>query len=193
MTTLTDSQRDWIAEQRVFFVASAPLTADGHVNCSPKGLDTFRVLDAATVGWLDLTGSGAETLAHIQENGRVVVMFCAFDGPPQILRLHGRGEVVYPGSGAFETWRPRFPEMGAVRSIQLVHIQRIARSCGFGVPLMEYRGERPDLPEWAERKGAEGAAAYQQRKNLRSIDGLPGVPAAPDAPDTPEAPDAPAG
>src|SRR3954453_24072455 len=145
---LDEHQREWIAARELFFVATAPLAADGRVNCSPKGpMGTFRVLDDHTVAYLDMVGSGAETVAHLRENGRIVVMFCAFEGPPRILRLHGRGEVVFAEDPSFDELMasldfdsPSIDE--ARRSIVVVHVTRIADSCGYGVPLMSYEGER---------------------------------------------------
>jgi pyridoxamine 5'-phosphate oxidase-like protein len=182
---IDDHWRDWIGRQPLFFVGSAPLGEDGHVNVSPKGPGgTLRVLDEHTVAYLDVIGSGAETIAHIRENGRIVVMFCAFEGPPRILRLHGRGEVVLAGDPRFEDLLARceFDEMGppeARRAVILVHVQRIADSCGYGVPLMSYEGERPHHDAWAQKKlrggGAEALLDYQRQKNAASLDGLPAV------------------
>src|SRR5829696_5948363 len=146
---IEDHQKDWIARQALFFVGSAPLAADGHVNVSPKGpIGSLKVLDDHTVAYLDVVGSGAETIAHIRENGRVVVMLCAFDGPPRILRLHGTGEVVLAGEPRFaevmERWGfEPFEVPQSHRAVIVVHVDRVADSCGYGVPLMEYAGERP--------------------------------------------------
>jgi hypothetical protein len=175
----------WIAEQPLFFVASAPLAADGHVNVSPKGpIGTLRVLDEHTVAYLDLVGSGAETVAHVRENGRIVIMFCAFQGPPRIVRLHGRGEVVPAEDDRFarllaehEFFEPTVRE--ARRSLVLVHLSRVSDSCGYGVPLMSVDGERPHMEAWAQKKlrvgGGEALRAYQRQKNAESIDGLPAI------------------
>jgi hypothetical protein len=177
--------RDWIARQPLFFVGSAPLAGDGHVNVSPKGPGgSLRVLDDRTVAYLDVVGSGAETIAHLRENGRIVVMFCAFEGPPKILRLHGRGEVVVPGDARFDELLTRFDfdELGppeARRAIVVVHVSRIADSCGYGVPLLSYEGERPHHDAWAQKKlrtrGHEALDVYQREKNSYSLDGLPAV------------------
>lgn len=152
----------WIGRQHLFFVASAP-TAGGHVNVSPKGpIETLRVVDARTIEYVDHVGSGAETAAHLRENGRICVMLCAFDGPPRIVRLHGRGEVVAaddPGGG--------------VRGLIRVHVDRIADSCGYGVPLLEYVGARPQREAWLARKGEAGIRDYVATENAQSIDGLP--------------------
>ncbi|HEX6456900.1 MAG TPA: pyridoxamine 5'-phosphate oxidase family protein [Solirubrobacterales bacterium] len=181
---IDEHQREWIAQQPLFFVGSAPLDGEGHVNVSPKGpIGTLRVLDDHTVAYLDMVGSGAETVAHLRENGRIVVMLCAFEGPPRILRLHGRGEVIPAGD-------PRFGELyeragfeaphdveAARRAIILVDVTRVADSCGYGVPLMSYQGERPHMEAWAEKKLRVGGEAeiesYVAAKNAESIDGLP--------------------
>ena len=165
----------FLSRQRLFFVATAPLGADGHLNLSPKGLDTFRILDPTTVAWLDLTGSGIETLAHLRENGRIVILFCAFEGPPKIVRLHGRGTAVTPDEPAFPDLLGAFPRYEGVRSIVRVALDRISDSCGYGVPEHRYAGERSQLGDWARRKGPDGIARYQEEHNARSIDGLPGL------------------
>jgi hypothetical protein len=172
---ITPALRDWIEAQRVYFVATAPLSADGHVNCSPKGLDTLRILGPREVAYLDLTGSGAETIAHLRENGRIVIMLCALDGPPRIVRLHGRGNVVVPGSADWPRLRAQFPGQPGDRAIVHIELTRISDSCGFGVPLYEFVEDRAALPQWCERKGPDGLARYQRDKNARSIDGLPAV------------------
>jgi len=164
---------DFIRRQHVFFVATAPLAADGHLNLSPKGLDGFAVVGPREVAYLDLTGSGVETIAHVRENGRIVMMFCAFEGPPKIVRLYGEGEALEPSHPDFATLRPRFPVLPGVRSIIRVRVTRIADSCGYGVPRYAYEGERTQLVEWAERKGEDGVSAYRDANNARSIDGLP--------------------
>ena len=167
--------RDFIAAQHVFFVATAPSGDSGHVNLSPKGLDTFRILDARTVAYLDLTGSGVETISHVRQNGRITLMFCALDGPPLIVRLYGKGEVIAPAHTEFATLAPLFPALAGPRAVIRVALDRITDSCGYGVPLYRHHGPRRQLGDWAERKGAEGIAAYQRDKNARSIDGLPGL------------------
>ncbi|MCU0975609.1 MAG: pyridoxamine 5'-phosphate oxidase family protein [Steroidobacteraceae bacterium] len=172
---ITPDLKDWIERQRVFFVATAPLAADGHVNCSPKGLDTLRILGPREVAYLDLTGSGAETIAHLRENGRIVVMFCALEGPPRIVRLHGRGSVVLPDAPEWARLRAGFPEQLGDRAIIRIKLVRISDSCGFGVPLYEFVDEREALPQWCEKKGTEGLARYQRDKNAQSIDGLPSL------------------
>ena len=168
-----DLQR-WLKKQKVFFVATAPLAREGHINCSPKGGDTFRILNEREVAYLDLTGSGIETVAHIQENGRIVIMFCAFEGPPQIVRLHGHAEVVYPSHRDFPALRALFPDYPGVRGIIRVTINRIGDSCGYAVPYMSFEGERDALDKWAEKKGPDGLQEYRQQKNRVSIDGVEG-------------------
>jgi len=169
----------WIAAQPMFFVGTAPSAAQGHVNVSPKGpIGTLRVLDDHTVAYLDLIGSGAETIAHLRENGRIVVMFCAFSGPPRILRLYGRGAVLEPGAVEF----PDAPELPLQmrRAVISVSVERIADSCGYGVPLMSYEGERANSRRWAQGKLAKGGPqaldAYTAAHNAQSIDGLPALP-----------------
>ncbi|MCC6830026.1 MAG: pyridoxamine 5'-phosphate oxidase family protein [Thermoleophilia bacterium] len=157
----------------MFFVATAPLEAGGHVNLSPKGLDTFRVVDAHRVAYLDLTGSGNETSAHLAQNGRITVMFCAFEGPPDILRLFGRGRAVLPGDDGWDDLRARFPDLPGVRQIIEVTVDRVQTSCGFAVPLYTPAGDRDQLTRWADTKGPDGIRAYQERNNGTSIDGLP--------------------
>ena len=168
----------WIAAQPMFFVATAPSGADGHVNVSPKGpIGTLRLLDERTVAYLDLVGSGAETVAHLRDNGRIVLMFCAFAGPPRILRLHGHGEVLDAGAVAFPD-APELPEQ-MHRTVIRTSIERIADSCGYGVPLMDFVGERENTRRWAQGKLAKGGPdaieAYKAEKNTLSIDGLPAL------------------
>jgi pyridoxamine 5'-phosphate oxidase-like protein len=172
---IDEDLRDFIAQQRVFFVASAPLAADGHVNLSPKGLDSLRILGPREVAYLDLTGSGIETVAHVRENGRLTLMFCAFEGRPRILRLQGRARVVEPENDEWNRLLDFFPSYASSRSIIVLNVERLADSCGYGVPLYEYAGERSQLVAWADRKGTTGIADYKAQKNSRSIDGLPGL------------------
>lgn len=172
---IDDAARLFIEAQKIFFVASAPLDAAGHVNVSPKGLDTFRILGPTTVAYLDFNGSGVETIAHLKENGRIVLMFCAFQGPPNIFRLYGHGRVVEAHEAEFSALVNPFPNHENARSIIVVEITRVTDSCGYGVPLFKYEGEREQLHAWARHRGAEGLKAYRQEKNRRSVDGLPGV------------------
>lgn len=172
---ITEELRAFIEAQHLYFVATAPLSQEGHVNLSPKGLDSFRVLSSTRVAYLDLTGSGNETSAHLLENGRITFMFCALSGPPRILRLYGTGRVALPGSAEWDELRPRFglPQLGE-RQIVHADIDRVQTSCGFGVPRFEYTGDREQLTLWAEQKEKkEGLAHYREKKNLQSIDGLP--------------------
>jgi len=172
---ITAEIAEFLGEQRLFFVATAPLAAAGRVNLSPRGLDSFRVLDAWTVAWLDLTGSGVETISHLRENGRIVLMFCAFEGPPRIVRLHGRGEALLPGSDEYASLRPRFSDLPGERAIVRVRVDRVATSCGYGVPRFRYEGEREQLGDWCAKKGPEGLAVYRAERNAASLDGLPGL------------------
>jgi hypothetical protein len=159
----------------MFFVATAPSGAEEHINLSPKGLDTFRILDGQTVAYLDLTGSGIETVAHLRDNGRITIMFCAFDGSPNILRLYGRGEAIQPGDGDFDRLCALFPRFESVRTVIRVRLTRIADSCGYGLPQYRFEGERSQLTDWASRKGPDGLQRYRAEKNRASIDGLPGL------------------
>jgi Pyridoxamine 5'-phosphate oxidase len=182
---IDDHWRDWIARQSMFFVGTAPLDRDGHVNVSPKGpIGSLQVIDDNTVAYLDVVGSGVETIAHLRENGRIVVMLCAFQGPPRILRLHGRGEVVLAGDPRFDDLYARFdfdsPSIDeARRSIVVVHVTRVADSCGYGVPLMAYEGERPHHAKSSAKRIrvlGEGYDAFVRERNAESIDGLPALP-----------------
>jgi Pyridoxamine 5'-phosphate oxidase len=173
--SINDEWSDWISAQPVFFVATTTSGPDTHVNVSPRGLDTFRVLGPNRVAWLDLTGSGVETIAHLRADGRITLMFCSFGDLPDILRLYGHGRVLEPGDDRFEELRPRFPDMSGERAIIDVSVHRVASSCGFGVPRMDYVGPRDKLLVSAERKGPEKMAEYRKLKNARSIDGLPGL------------------
>lgn len=172
--SITPELRLWLLEQKIFFVATAPLAPEGHLNCSPKGGDTFRVLNDREVAYLDLTGSGIETAAHIQQNGRIVLMFCAFSGPPRIVRLHGRGQVLYPQHPDFARLHCHFPDHPGVRTIIRISLDRVSESCGHGVPLMDFVARRDLIEKWCTTKGPEGLAAYRSAKNRTSIDGLPG-------------------
>lgn len=176
---ISEAQRAFIAEQKMFFVATAPAGAGGHVNLSPKGHDTLRVLDATHAAYLDLTGSGAETIAHLRENGRITFMFCAFQGPPKILRLYGRGEVLLPSHADYPALLSMFTAVPGARSIIRVTITRVSDSCGYSVPRYAYRGEREQLQKWAAHKGEPGLTDYKRTKNRLSIDGLPALPVDP--------------
>ncbi len=173
---------EWMSNQSVFFVSTAPLDPQGSVNCSPKGnRDEFAVLNERTVAFLDQTGSGVETIAHLRENGRIVIMLCAFAGPPRIVRLHGTGRVVLADDPDFEALAARFAGgagMG-VRSVIVVDVRRVSDSCGYGVPLMTLEGHRPTMDQWSSRKGREGIREYWAEKNVASIDGLSGIEPSP--------------
>jgi Pyridoxamine 5'-phosphate oxidase len=173
----------WLDRQRMFFVATAPRDG-GHVNCSPKGSDCFRVLEPRRVAYLDFTGSGIETIAHLKDNGRIVLMFCAFEGPPKIVRLHGKGKIIQRGEVEFEALLSLFGtldelQLASVRSIVIVDLDRISDSCGYSVPLMHYEGERTQMAAWTKnrlrQRGADALAAYRYEQNLTSIDGLLGL------------------
>ncbi|MGO9308347.1 MAG: pyridoxamine 5'-phosphate oxidase family protein [Spirochaetia bacterium] len=173
--SLNIALREWITQQKVFFVGTAPLAADGLVNCSPKGLDTFRVVSEREVAYLDLTGSGVETIAHLRENGRIVIMFCSFDTNPRILRLHGTGHVCLASSAEFDAYRPLFGEFAGVRSIIKIEVKRIADACGYGVPEYTFKADRDTLVRQLEQQGEQEVLDYQKSQNARSVEGLPGL------------------
>ncbi|HTW60000.1 MAG TPA: pyridoxamine 5'-phosphate oxidase family protein [Terriglobales bacterium] len=175
LSEIDDHLREFILAQPMFFVATAPLASEAHLNLSPKGLDSLRMLGPKKVAYLDVTGSGVETIAHLKENGRIVLMFCAFQGPPKILRLHGHGRAIEPGNPEFARMSAHFPAYESARSIIVVDVTRIADSCGYGVPLMKFEGVRQQHFAWAQKKGADGLKAYRAEKNRRSIDGLEGL------------------
>lgn len=174
-TEIDDSLRAFVQRQHVFFVATAPASVDGHVNCSPKGLDSLRILGPTTVAYLDYAGSGAETIAHVRENGRIVIMLCAFEGAPKIVRFHGKGEVLTPDHSDFGELLKLFVPNPGVRSIIRVEVDRISDSCGYGVPRLEFKEERAQLSLWAEKKGESGLETYKREKNSFSIDGIPAL------------------
>ena len=165
--------RAFLERQHVFFVATAPTDPAGHVNVSPKGIGgTFAVIDDSTVAYLDITASGAETIAHLRDNGRITLMFCAFDGPPNVVRLHGHGRFVTVYDDGFADLLTLFDEHRGARAVVIVDVERVSDSCGYGVPLLTHVGERDLLPEYMERKGEAGQVEYRRRKNTVSIDGL---------------------
>ncbi len=187
---IDDRLAEWIGRQRLFFVGTAPSGDSGHVNVSPKGpIESLRVLDPRTVAYLDLVGSGAETIAHLRQNGRIVIMLCAFEGPPRIVRLYGQGTVVVRGQPEFDQVAAgfRIPDdvesRASRRSVVRVDVERIADSCGYGVPLMDFRGLRPQQAAWVANKlahgGQEALAAYVTENNAESLDGLPAVETTP--------------
>jgi hypothetical protein len=165
---------DFLRAQRVFFVGTAPADG-GHVNVSPKGLESFAIVGPRAVAYLDLTGSGVETIAHLRENGRITFLFCAFEGPPRLVRLYGHGRVVPADAPGFATLASRFPSYASARAVIEVTLDRIADSCGYGVPRYRYEGERSQLLDWAAKKGPDGVVAYRAERNAESIDGLPGL------------------
>jgi hypothetical protein len=165
--------KEFIEEQHIFFVATAPLSADGRINLSPKGLDCFRVLNENKVAYMDLISSGNETSAHTRENGRITFMFTSFKGSPNILRLYGNGFAVLPSSPQWEKYAPHLTIYPSTRQIIVADIDLVQTSCGFGVPLFEYSGERDMHFTWAEKKGEEGLQEYIRQNNFRSLDGLP--------------------
>lgn len=162
----------FIRQQHIFFVGSAPLSEEGHVNLSPKGHDSLRILSANRVAYLDMTGSGNETSAHIDENGRVTVMFCSFDGAPNILRLYGTGTVVLPGTPEWTALYPLFTPLPGARQIIDINVHKVQSSCGYSIPFMSYTGERDTLQRWSVQQGEEGLKKYWQEKNAKSIDGM---------------------
>jgi len=170
---ISEKLQDFIEEQHVFFVATAPLSAEGHVNLSPKGMDCLRVLSSNRVAYIDLIGSGNETSAHLQENGRITFMFCAFKGSPDIVRLYGSGRTILPADAEWAELNTLFPEYINARQIITAEIDRVQTSCGYAVPLMDFVRDRDTLTQWAEAKGADGLIQYQCEKNAVSVDGLP--------------------
>jgi hypothetical protein len=172
---IDDSLRSWINQQHMFFVSTAPLAEDGMLNCSPKGYDCFRVLNDREVAYLDLTGSGIETVAHLKENGRIVFLFCSFDQTPRIVRLHGKGVVHERGTPEFEALLAHFVPYPGMRSIIRAVLTRISDSCGYGVPRFEYLGDRKTLVDYWENKGEAENETYRQTRNAMSLDGMPGI------------------
>jgi len=171
--SIADHHKEIIESQHLFFVSTAPLKAEGHINLSPKGLDSFRILSPSRVAYMDIVGSGNETSAHILENGRITFMFCAFGGPPNILRLYGKGYTVLPADAEWPELTSHFTLLPSTRQIIVADIFKVHTSCGFGVPYYEYTGERDHAHKWAEKKGADGLEEYKKEKNLVSLDGLP--------------------
>ena len=172
---LDDKLIRFIEAQKLFFVATAPLSAEGHINLSPKGYDAFKVIDETTVAYLDLGGSGIETQAHVQENGRITIMFCAFEGAANILRLYGQGEAIDVGNPRFPEMLAQFPGFDRARAVIVIKIDRISDSCGWGVPFYEFKGERDQLTRYIDNKSVDEWTETHFQKNAESIDGLPGV------------------
>jgi hypothetical protein len=172
---IDDTLQAWIAQQPMWFVATAPIASEGRINVSPRGHDSFSVLDRHRVAWVDYTGSGVETVAHLRENGRICVMFCSFDSRPRVVRLHGRGTVHLQGEPAYDEVIARHPEHPSTRAVVVVDVDRVSDSCGYGVPQMELVGERDLLRLHAQRKGPDGLVEYRAKNNATSIDGLAGL------------------
>lgn len=173
--SIDDQLAEWIRQQQLFFVATAPLGQSGLINCSPKGGDSFRIINATEVAYQDYTGSGVETIAHLRENGRIVVMFCAFEGSPRIVRLHGRGAVITVEQPQFSELAGLFPPNPGTRAIIHIDVGRVSGSCGNAVPFYEFIGPRDTLDKWARDKGEDKLREYRNERNSRSIDGLPGL------------------
>ena len=173
--TLDERMRRFILSQKIFFVASAPRADDGFVNVSPKGMGGLSILDGQTIAYLDYTGSGIESIAHIKENGRFVMMFCSFDEKPMILRLHGRGQVIEKSDPEWAVLRPQFSATRMARAIIKLSIQRIADSCGWGVPMFTYAGQRDQYDRYADQLDDDGLRRAQVKSNLTSLNGLPGL------------------
>lgn len=172
---IDENLKAWIGQHPMWFVATAPLSAQGHVNMSPRGLDSFSILGPNRVAWVDFTGSGVETIAHLRENGRICLMFNSFDQRPRIVRLHGHGTVHVPGDQIFDEVVALHPKNLGTRAVIEVEVTRISDSCGWGVPQMELTGERDTMDLWAQKKGEAGLNEYRGQKNSLSIDGLPGL------------------
>lgn len=171
--SMSGQHEEFIKAQHLFFVSTAPLSTEGHINLSPKGLDSFRIFSSTRVAYMDIVGSGNETSAHILENGRITFMFCAFGGPPNILRLYGKGYAVLPGDPEWAGLSSYFTLLPSTRQIIVADIFKVQTSCGFGVPYYEYTGERDHSHKWAEKKGFDGLEEYKKEKNRISVDGLP--------------------
>jgi hypothetical protein len=174
-TEINEQVQNWISRQHIFFVATAPLSGDGLINCSPKGLDCFRVLGPREIGYVDTGGSGIETVAHLKENGRIVIMMCAFEGPPKIFRFYGKGTPLEPHEEMFAETLARFPQPPAARNIILIDVERIIDSCGYGVPLYQFEKDRDSLSNYFARLSDEEIVAYRAHRNKVSLDGLPGL------------------
>jgi hypothetical protein len=174
-TQIDQRIQKWMARQHVFFVSTAPSASDGLVNCSPKGLDCLRVLGPRTLAYADTGGSGIETLAHLRDNGRITLMMCAFDGPPMIYRFYGKGYAVEPHDDGFDELLEQFPPMPATRNIICIEVERIIDSCGYGVPLYEFKSHRDSLSNYFSKQSEEEILAYRRNRNAQSLDGLPGL------------------
>ncbi len=171
--SIQPAHKAFAEKQHIFFVSTAPLSGDGRINLSPKGLDSFRILSENRVAYMDLISSGNETSAHTLENGRITFMFCSFEGPPNILRFYGKGFAVLPDTEGWDLYAPHFTIYPSTRQIIVADIDMVQTSCGYGIPLYDYVAERTIHFDWAEKKGREGMLEYSQQNNLVSIDGLP--------------------
>lgn len=171
--SISPAHQEFIKQQHIFFVASAPLSAEGHINLSPKGMDAFRVLGNNKIGYMDVISSGNETSAHTLENGRITIMFCSFDKTPNILRLYGKGFAVLPNSADWDLYAPHFTIYPSTRQIIVADIHLVQTSCGFGIPMFDFMSERDIHFKWAEQEGAKGLQKYIKINNLKSLDGLP--------------------
>lgn len=167
---LNEDHREFISTQKMFFVGTA--VQEGRVNISPKGMDTFKVVDSNKIVWMNLTGSGNETAAHLIKNNRMTIMFCAFEGKPLILRLYGTAKVFHPRDKEYQHYNSLFVNIPGARQIIEMNIDLVQNSCGFGVPLMTYKEDRSILTDWAKTKGDEGLKTYWSDKNTKSIDGF---------------------
>ena len=174
-TEISDRLQEWINQQQVFFVATAPLSADGLINCSPKGLDSLSILGPRTIAYVDVGGSGIETVAHLKENGRIVIMICAFDGPPKIFRFYGTGSVIESHCDRFADLLADFPAQPSARNIIEVSVDRIIDSCGYGVPLYDFKKHRDSFDNYYASKSEAEVAEYRKNRNATSLDGLPGL------------------
>ena len=174
-TEIDERIQAWIGRQRMFFVATAPADPEGLVNLSPKGLDSLRILGPTVIAYADTGGSGIETVAHLKDNGRITLMMCAFEGPPKIFRFYGRGEVIEPHDPEFEELLARFPKMPAARNIVRIKVGRIIDSCGYGVPVYDFRKQRESLVNYFDRQSGEDIVEYRRKNNSVSLDGLPGL------------------
>ena len=172
-TEIDERLQDWISRQKMFFVATAPSAADGLINCSPKGLDCLRVLGPHEIAYVDTGGSGIETVAHLKDNGRIVLMLCAFEGPPKIFRFYGRGKAIEPHEAGFEEVLAKFPPMPAARNIIRIEIERIIDSCGYGVPLYEFKQQRDSLENYLADKTESFLRDYRRERNASSLDARP--------------------
>ncbi|MEO1243545.1 MAG: pyridoxamine 5'-phosphate oxidase family protein [Pseudomonadota bacterium] len=172
---LNDQHIEFIRKQKLFFVATAPLSPEGSVNLSPKGYDSIAILDSHTVAWVDLGGSGIETLAHLRENSRITLMFCAFEGAANILRIYGRGEAISFDNAEFSGLMKLFPAFDRARSIIRIRIDRVSDSCGWGVPFFEFKEEREQLQRWVDNRPYDEWKEHRYKRNEKSVDGLPGL------------------